>query len=105
MAGFDNTNTAVAFVENGLFCAEGVKAMGKKPIITVKVNVDGVDKEIGLWFSTDKETGEYKVTSTGNKMLTGQVKEPWKAAESTAPATESAGADTPTPPPMDDIPF
>jgi hypothetical protein len=97
MADFDNTNTAVAFVENGLFCAEGVKAMGKKPIMTVKINVDGVDKEIGLWFSTNKETGEYNLTKQGNKMLTGQVKEPFKpAGEATAaPApsnTDSADA-------------
>jgi hypothetical protein len=105
MAEFDNTNTAVAFVENGLFCAEGVKAMGKKPIVTVKINIDGVDKEVALWFSTNKETGEYNVTKQGNKMLTGQVKEPFNP-EASAPADASGTPDPVAPADAgEDIPF
>jgi len=79
MSDYDNTNTAIAFVDNGLFNKAGVEAKGSKPILTVKVNFDGVDKEIGLWFSTDKQTGQYKVTQNGSKMLTGQVKDPYVA--------------------------
>jgi len=74
---FDKTNTAIAFVEDGLFNKEGVEALGNKPIIVVKANIDGVEKEISLWFSKDKETGQYKLTSQGNKFMTGQVKAPY----------------------------
>ena len=75
---FDKTNTAIAFVEDGLFNKDGVEALGNKPIIVVKANIDGVDKEISLWFSTDKETGQYKLTQKGNKMLTGKVSDPYQ---------------------------
>ena len=75
---FDKTNTAIVFVEDGLFNKDGVEALGKKPIIVVKANIDGVEKEISLWFSTDKETGQYKLTSQGNKMLTGKVSDPYQ---------------------------
>jgi len=74
---FDKTNTAIAFVENGLFNKDGVEALGNKPVISVKANIDGVEKEISLWFSKNKETGEYNLTSQGNKFLTGQVKAPY----------------------------
>ena len=74
---FDKTNTAIAFVEDGLFNKDGVEALGKKPVIVVKANIDGVEKEISLWFSKDKETGQYKLTSQGNKFMTGQVKAPY----------------------------
>ena len=74
---FDKTNTAIAFVENGLFNKEGVEALGKKPVISVKANIDGVEKEISLWFSKNKETGEYNLTSQGNKFLTGRVEAPY----------------------------
>ena len=74
---FDKTNTAIAFIEDGLFNKEGVEALGNKPIIVVKANIDGVEKEISLWFSKDKETGQYKLTSQGNKFMTGQVKAPY----------------------------
>ena len=74
---FDKTNTAIAFVEDGLFNKDGVEALGNKPIIVVKANIDGVEKEISLWFSKDKETGQYKLTSQGNKFMTGQVKAPY----------------------------
>ena len=74
---FDKTNTAIAFVEDGLFNKEGVEALGNKPVIVVKANIDGVEKEISLWFSKDKETGQYKLTSQGNKFMTGQVKPPY----------------------------
>ena len=78
MAAFDKTNTAIVFVEDGLFNKEGVEALGNKPVIVVKANIDGVEKEISLWFSTDKETGQYKLTSQGNKMLTGKVSDPYQ---------------------------
>ena len=74
---FDKTNTAIAFVEDGLFNKDGVEALGNKPIIVVKANIDGVEMEISLWFSKDKETGQYKLTSQGNKFMTGQVKAPY----------------------------
>ena len=74
---FDKTNTAIAFVEDGLFNKHGVEALGNKPIIVIKANIDGVEKEISLWFSKDKETGQYKLTSQGNKFMTGQVKAPY----------------------------
>lgn len=74
---FDKTNTAIAFVENGLFNRECVEALGNKPVISIKVNIDGVEKEISLWFSKNKETGEYNLTSKGTKFLTGQVKSPY----------------------------
>jgi len=75
---FDKTNTAIVFVEDGLFNKEGVEALGKKPVIVVKANIDGVEKEISLWFSKDKETGQYKLTTKGNKMLTGKVSDPYQ---------------------------
>ena len=75
---FDKTNTAIVFVEDGLFNKDGVEALGNKPVIVVKANIDGVEKEISLWFSTDKETGEYKLTKQGNKMLTGKVSDPYQ---------------------------
>ena len=81
MAAFDKTNTAIAFVEDGLFNKSGVEALGNKPVISIKVNIDGVDKEISLWFSKNKETGEYNLTSKGTKFLTGQVKAPYVKEE------------------------
>ena len=74
---FDKTNTAIAFVEDGVFNREGVEALGNKPVISIKANIDGVEKEISLWFSKNKETGEYNLTSKGTKFLTGQVKAPY----------------------------
>ena len=78
MAAFDKTNTAIVFVEDGLFNKEGVEALGNKPVIVVKANIDGVEKEISLWFSKDKETGQYRLTTKGNKMLTGKVSDPYQ---------------------------
>ena len=75
---FDKTNTAIVFVEDGLFNKDGVEALGKKPVIVVKANIDGVEKEISLWFSKDKEPGQYKLTQKGNKMLTGKVSDPYQ---------------------------
>ena len=75
---FDKTNTAIVFVEDGLFNKEGVEALGKTPVIVVKANIDGVEKEISLWFSKDKETGQYNLTKQGNKMLTGKVSDPYQ---------------------------
>ena len=75
---FDKTNTAIVFVEDGLFNKDGVEALGNKPVIVVKANIDGVEKEISLWFSTDKETGQYRLTKQGNKMLTGKVSDPYE---------------------------
>ena len=77
MAQFDKTNTAIAFVEDGLFNKGGVEALGNKPVIRIMANIDGVEKEISLWFSKNKETGEYNLTSKGTKFLTGQVKAPY----------------------------
>ena len=82
MAQFDKTNTAIAFVEDGLFNREGVESLGNKPVISIKANIDGVEKEISLWFSKSKETGEYNLTSKGAKFLTGQVKAPYVKADS-----------------------
>ena len=76
--GFDKTNTAIVFVEDGLFNKQGVEALGNKPVIVVKANIDGVEKVISLWFSKDKETGEYRLTSNGSKMLTGKVSDPYQ---------------------------
>ena len=78
---FDKTNTAIVFVEDGLFNKDGVEKLqndNNKPVIVVKAYIDGVEKEISLWFSTDKETGQYKLTSQGNKMLTGKVSDPYQ---------------------------
>ena len=79
---FDRTNTAIAYVEDGLFNKEGVEALGKKPVISIQVNIDGVEKEVALWFSKNKETGEYNLTSKGAKFLTGQVKAPYVKEDS-----------------------
>ena len=89
---FDKTNTAIVFVEDGLFNKEGVEALGNKPVIVVKANIDGVEKEISLWFSKDKETGQYKLTKQDNNMLTGKVSDPYQgdgfAEKSSTPAPE-----------------
>ncbi len=100
MSEYDKTNTAIAFVDSGLFCQKGVKAKGRQPILTVKINVDGVEKEIGLWFSIDKETNKYRLTKNGSKMLTGQVKDPYQSENQSAPAPTETN-DTFD----DDIPF
>ena len=101
---FDKTNTAIVFVEDGLFNKDGVEKLqndNNKPIIVVKANIDGVEKEISLWFSKDKETGQYKLTSQGNKMLTGKVSDPYqgdgfKQQNTTAPPVfEEASEDIP----------
>ena len=76
--GYDNTNTAIVFVEDGLFNKDGVEALGNKPVIVVKANIDGKNKEISLWFSKDKATGQYRLTKQGNKMLTGKVSDPYQ---------------------------
>lgn len=84
---YDNTNTAIAYVENGIFNRQGVETLmaSRKPILKVKANVDGKDVEMALYFSMvyDEATGsftdQYKVTSTGSKMLKGKVTEPWVA--------------------------
>tara|TARA_Y100000310_G_scaffold338837_1_gene429634 strand:+ start:581 stop:904 length:324 start_codon:yes stop_codon:yes gene_type:complete len=78
---FDKTNTAIAFVEDGLFNKEGVEALGKKPVLVVKANIGGTEKEISLWFAKDKETGDYKQTTQGHKFLTGKVDDPYKGVE------------------------
>jgi len=81
MAAFDKTNTAIAFVEDGLFNKNGVEALGNKPVISLQINIDGVEKEVSLWFSKNKETGEYNLTSRGTKFLTGKVKAPYVKEE------------------------
>jgi len=81
----DYPNTAVAFVESGIFAREGVEnlqAQGK-PILKVKANVDGRDVEIGLFFKmvyddvVERYTDEYYLTKNGAKMLTGKVEDPY----------------------------
>ena len=103
MAQFDKTNTAIVFVEDGLFNKEGVEALGNKPVIVVKANIDGVEKEISLWFSKDKATGQYKLTKQGNKMLTGKVSDPYEgdgfSDRSATPTPEFSKTQT------SDIPF
>ena len=102
---FDKTNTAIVFVEDGLFNKDGVEALGKKPVIVVKANIDGVEKEISLWFSKDKETGQYKLTQNGNKMLTGKVSDPYQGdGFSDASATQPPEFSKPTVR-KDDLPF
>lgn len=59
---YDNTNTMIVF-ENDK------KGNDKAPDFKGKINCDGVDKEVALWF------GE---TKTGNKMLKGKLQEPFK---------------------------
>ena len=84
---YDITNTAIAYVENGLFAKAGVESLqaSRKPILKVKMNVDGKDLEIALYFkmvydtSTGSFTDQYKVTSTGSKMLGGKVVLPYEA--------------------------
>ncbi len=76
---FDKTNTAIIFVDNGLFCAKAIKEKkenGNPPVIKASLNIDGVEKEVAFWFSTNRETGQYNLTKAGNKMLTGQIKDP-----------------------------
>ena len=102
---FDKTNTAIVFVEDGLFNKDGVDALGRKPVIVVKANIDGVEKEISLWFSKDKDTGEYKLTQKGNKMLTGKVSDPYQGDGFTdITSTPAPSFDKPTQA-DDDLPF
>ena len=103
---FDQTNTAIVFVEEGLFNKEGVEALGNKPIIVVKANIDGRPKEISLWFSKDKETGQYKLTKNGNKMLTGKVSDPYDCdAFKEKNATPIAAFEKPQATNENDLPF
>ena len=108
--GYDKTNTAIVFVEDGLFNKDGVEALGNKPVIVVKANIDGVDQEISLWFSKDKETGQYRLTTQGNKMLTGKVSDPYQgdgfSNPSATPKPEFTKANTtPVATSDEDIPF
>ena len=41
-------------------------------------SIDGKEKEISLWFAKDRDTGQYKLTKQGNKMLTGKVGDPYQ---------------------------
>ena len=107
---FDKTNTAIVFVEDGMFNKKAVHALGTKPVIVVKANIDGKEKEISLWFSKDKETGQYKLTKQGNKMLTGKVSDPYQgdgfndSSHTPAPTFAKANA-TPATTSDNDIPF
>ena len=73
-----------------------------KPIIKVLVNIDGIDKEIALWFDMIWENGEktnqFKTTKTGSKILSGKVKDPHQPNTQAPPTTQSPEFD-------DDIPF
>jgi len=94
-------NTAKVFVENGLFSKQGVESLieQNKPILKVKVNIDGVDKEIALYFDVvwenDKPTKELKITRTGNKMLSGKITDPWVATEQVAQQSPEFDDDIP----------
>ena len=87
MSDFDKTNTAIAFIEGELFDQTAVNALGKKPVISLKVDIDGVEKEISLWFATDKDTGQHRLTVKGHRMLTGKVSDPFVPTTTTATAT------------------
>lgn len=109
---YDTTNTAIAYVENGLFAKAGVENLQaqRKPILKLKINVDGKDVEIALYFkmeydtSTGSFTDKYKVTSTGSKMLGGKVTAPY-VATAVASVSEKFLGDIGRDEPEDDIPF
>jgi len=101
-------NTAVVFIESGIFNKAGVEnlqAQGK-PIIKVKANVDGKDVEIPLYFkmvwddATGNPTDQYFITTKGNKMLKGKVEDPYDGgnANKSEPVNQQDE-------PEDDIPF
>lgn len=77
-------NTASVFVQNGIFNREGVEQLMQRniPIIKVKMNVDGKQLEIPLYFkmvwddATKSYTNQFYVTSAGSKMLKGKVELP-----------------------------
>ena len=89
MSDFDKTNTAIAFIEGELFDQTALKALGKRPVLTIKVDFDGEEKEISLWFSTDKDTGKHRLTRKGHRMLTGKLSDPFvpDVTKTTATAT------------------
>lgn len=115
MSQYDNTNTAIAYVENGLFAKVGVENLQaqRKPILKLKVNVDGKDVEIALYFkmvydeATGSFTDQYKVTSTGSKMLSGKVLPPYVAqiANAVDSVNSSRLQDMGRDEPEDEIPF
>jgi hypothetical protein len=89
MSDFDKTNTAIAFIEGELFNQTEVDALGKRPVLSLKVDIDGEEKEISLWFATDKLSGQHKLTVKGHRMLTGKVSDPFvpDVTKTTATAT------------------
>jgi len=115
MSQYDNTNTAIAYIENGLFAKAGVENLQaqRKPILKVKINVDGKDVEVALYFkmiydeTTGSFTNQYKVTSAGNKMLTGKVLPPYVAQIANAVDSMDSGRlqDMGRDEPEDEIPF
>jgi len=115
MSQFDNTNTAIAYVENGLFAKAGVENLQaqRKPILKLKVNVDGKDVEVALYFkmvydeATGSFTDQYKVTSAGSKMLSGKIVAPYVAqiANAVESVDSSRLQDMGRDEPEDEIPF
>tara|TARA_R100001244_G_scaffold67113_2_gene55037 strand:+ start:333 stop:674 length:342 start_codon:yes stop_codon:yes gene_type:complete len=106
-------NTAVVYVENGIFNKAGVEnlqAQGK-PIIKVKMNVDGKDLEIPLWFkmvwdeATNQSTNQFFVTSSGSKMLKGKVELPFVPTKRVEVTQERPQGDIGKDEFDDDIPF
>ena len=100
-------NTAVVFVESGIFNKAGVENLQvmNKPIIKVMANVDGRDVEIPLYFrmvwdeATDSPTDQYFITPTGKKMLKVKVEDPNDVyANKSEPGNQQDE-------PEDDIPF
>ena len=117
MQKFDTTNKAIIYVENGIFNKQAIESLmsKSKPILKVKMNVDGKDLEIPFWFkmqwddATRSFTDQFYVTSTGNKMLKGDVGDPWVADASQNQETDTyltdQGKDADEANNEDDIPF
>jgi len=111
---YDTTNTCISYIENGLFAKAGVEALQRerKPILKLKINVDGKDVEVALYFkmvydtATGSFTDQYKVTSSGSKMLGGKVVAPWVADVADAFTSVDDGLrDMGRDEPEDEIPF
>ena len=117
MQKFDTTNKAIIYVENGIFNKQAIESLmsKKKPILKVKMNVDGKDLEIPFWFKMqwDDAKGDFSnqffVTSTGNKMLKGEIGEPYVTKNPENQETDTyltdQGKDADEANNEDDIPF
>jgi hypothetical protein len=110
---FDKTNKAIVYVENNIFNKNGIEALmlKRKPIIKVKLNVEGKDLEIPLYFkmvydeATGSFTDQFKLTKTGSKMLAGDVGDPWIPEVTQHTQEERPPGDVGSDGQEDDIPF